>query len=129
MEQYLKDQYNVYEDSKWLKDESQIVETFKDIGVDYLDCGTGYLQEAAEVICHINGKFYKVLIEAEITSSKQDRGDRLYWVDHIKNVTYEEIEKPKKKDDSLISLRIEAYKKQSVFNLLNSKGINFSFEE
>ena len=129
MEQYLKDQYNVYEDSKWLKDESQIVETFKDIGVDYLDCGVGYLQEAAEVICHINGKFYKVLIEAEITSSKLDIGDRLYWVDHINNVTYEEIEKPKKKDDNLIVLHIEAYNKQEVINLLKSEGINFSFDE
>lgn len=129
MEQYLKDQYNVYEDSKWLKDESQIVETFKVIGADHLDCGIGYLQEAAEVICHINGKFYKVLIEAEIASSKQDRGERLYWVDYINNVTYEEIEKPNKKDVNLIVLRIEAYKKQEVINLLNSKGINFSFDE
>ena len=129
MEQYLKDQYNVYEDLKWLKDETQIVETFKDIGADYLDCGIGYSQEAAEVICHISGKFYKVLIEAEITSSKQDRGDRLYWVDYITNVTYEEIDKPKRKDDNLIVMRIEAYKKQAVTNLLNSEGINFSFDE
>ena len=129
MEQYLKDQYNVYEDLKWLKDETQIVETFKDIGADYLDCGIGYSQEDAEVICYINGKFYKVLIEAEIASSKQDRGDRLYWVDYITNVTYEEIDKPKRKDDSLIVMRIEAYKKQAVTNLLNSEGINFSFDE
>lgn len=128
MEQYLKEQYNVYEDVKYLTNESQIVETFKDIGDEYFDCGEGYSQEEAEVICHINGKFYLVSIEAEITSCKQDRGDRLYWVDYIKDVTYKEIEKPSKKDDQLIVMYIESYKKQEVSNILKSEGVNFKFE-
>ena len=129
MDTYLKEQYNVYEDAKYLTDESLIVEIFKDIGEEYFDCGEGYLQEEVEVICHINDKFYLVFIEAEITSCKQDRGDRLYWVDYIKDVTYKEIEKPPKKDDSFVVMYIESYKKQLVSNILKSEGINFKFED
>lgn len=42
MDKYLKDEYDVYEDEKQLKNENQIENYFKDNGTDWLECGQGY---------------------------------------------------------------------------------------
>lgn len=97
MEQYLIDDYSVFEDKYHLTHENQIEEFYKDGAYDLFDCGQGYYQDEAEEICKIQDKFYRVIIKAEIGSSKQDRGDRLYYVDSIRSVAYEEIEKPTQK--------------------------------
>lgn len=101
MEDYLKDQYNVHEDKKWLTSEEDIVPYFND---DYgiFDCGQGYYEDIKEIIAKIGEKFYKVIITANIDSQKMDRGDRYYFVDSINEVTYTEISKPVDKEKSKV---------------------------
>ncbi len=98
MENYLKEEYNVYEDERYLTNASEITKYFTECGTDFLDCGQGYYEDEASLICKIGENFYNVKIQAEIMSAKQDVGERLYWVDCIKSVTYEEIDKPQPKD-------------------------------
>ncbi len=98
MEQYLKDDYNVIEDENYLKSESDIKDYFGDLALDYMDCGQGYYTDEYDWICKIGEKFYEVHVKAEIGSSKQDYGDRLYWVESIESTTYNEIEKPLPKE-------------------------------
>lgn len=97
IEQYLIDQYDVIQDTKYLKCEEQIEDYFKDDGSDLFDCGQGYCQDEANVIVKIAQKFYNVTIFAEIGSAKQDIGDRLYWVEKIEKVEWNEIPKPQEK--------------------------------
>jgi len=98
MEQYLIDDYGVIEDKKYLKTNDDILPYFKDVGRDYFDCGQGYYQDSAEVIVKIGDEFIKVTIIAEIESAKQDRGARLYWVESIKDVILEDMDKPEPLD-------------------------------
>lgn len=106
MESYLKEEYGVIEDKKGLTKESDIEDYFEDNGRDYFDCGQGYYNEEAFVICKIGEKFYEVEVEAEIGSSKQDIGDRLYWVERISNVDYWEIPKPTPKRKELYQYNV-----------------------
>jgi hypothetical protein len=112
MESYLKEQYDVFENEHYLTQESEIVEYFTDNGSDFLDCGQGYYQDEAEIICKVSDKFYKVNIKASVVGQKQDVGDRLYWVDEIRSVTYEEIEKPKPKEKMVVTYHLELTKEQ-----------------
>ena len=127
IEDYLITQYDVYQDREYLTHESQIDETFRDIGCDYLECGQGFYQDEAEVIAKIGKKFYKVNIYAEICSAKQDMGDRLYWVERIKSIEYEEIEKPKFKDKVYYSYNIKMSKedKELLNKYLKRKGLEW----
>ena len=93
MEEYLKDQYDIYE-SEYLKHEAYIEGHFTMNGVEYFDCGQGYFQNEVTKIVKIGAVFYEVKIFAEIGSAKQDRGDRLYFVENIKKVTFKVIDKP-----------------------------------
>ena len=94
MEQYLKDEYDCYE-SEDLKHELQIEEHFKEGDfIDEFECGQGYAEDEIVKLVKIGNKFYNVTINAEIGSAKQDRGDRLYWVESIESVSYEEVNKP-----------------------------------
>jgi len=97
LEDYLIEQYSVIEDKYSLKSTDQIENYFTDVGPDYFECGQGFYNLKQEVIVHIANKFYLVTIHADIGSSKQNVGDRLYWVDCISKVEYKEIDKPKKK--------------------------------
>lgn len=76
---------------------NDIVGYFNDEGYDLLDCGQGYYTEEAKIKVFIDGKSYEVTIKGEIDSAKQDRGDRLYWIESIESVTYEEIPTPEPK--------------------------------
>ncbi len=130
IEEYLISQYNVYQDENYLTHESQIEEVFKDIGSEYLECGQGYCQDEAEIIVKIGKKFYNVHVHAELGSAKQDRGDRLYWVEEIDRVTYEEIEKPKEKEELHYSYKIKLNKDTKKFleNLLKENSFEFEVE-
>ena len=97
LEEYLVEQYGVIMDKKYLKHTSQIGDYFYDCHQDMFDCGQGYAQDEAEAIVFIDDKFYSVKITAEIGSQKQDRGDRLYWVEGLESIDSEEIDKPKEK--------------------------------
>jgi hypothetical protein len=97
LESYLEEQYGVIMDRLYLKDVSQLEDYFADYIGDAFDCGQGYAQSDGDFIVFINHKYYAVHVEAEIGSAKQDRGDRLYWVEGLENLTYKEIPKPVEK--------------------------------
>lgn len=96
-EEYLKKEYKVYED-EYLKHELQINDFFTEIGREFLKCGQGFAEDEKTIIVKIGNKFYRVTIHAEICSSKQNVGDRLYWVERIKKIVWAEIEKPQPKE-------------------------------
>lgn len=121
----LKEQYNIFEDKYYLKNENDIIPVFSDIGPDYLDCGQGYYTDTADIIAYIDGKFYKVTIDAEITSAKQDCGDRLYWVDDINSVTYVEIPEPEPKSEELHTFYIKEYQFEDAIDVLKNAGIEY----
>lgn len=125
----LKEQYNIFEDENYLKSESAIVPIFTNIGYDYLDCGQGYYTDTTDIIAYVNGKFYKVTIDAEITSAKQDCGDRLYWVDDIKSVTYVEIPKPEPKSEELFMVYVKEYQLEHAIDVLKNAGIEYSLSK
>lgn len=125
LEEYLIKQYEVHEDKSYLQDVSDIEDYFKDNGYDYFDCGQGYYQDDADVIVHIANKFYLVTMEAEISSQKQDRGDRLYFVEDIVRVEYREIDKPEKKTE-YISIKVNENDIEKVLEFLESEGIEVS---
>ena len=77
----------------YLKSHLQIEDYFKENGREYFDCGQGYYDDTVDLYVKIGNKYYDVTIEAEIGSAKQEYGDRLYWVDDIKSVTYGETTK------------------------------------
>ncbi len=79
---------DIIEDPRWLSSEDTIESYFKDVGREHLDCGQGYYEDEATVMCKIGDDYYEVSITAEIGSAKQDWGDRLYWVEKIESVTY-----------------------------------------
>lgn len=92
-EQYLIDDYSIVEFED-LKHESEIEEYFKDCGYEYFNCGQGYYSDGVDVLLKIGNKFYQVELYAEIGSAKQDRGERLYWVESIRMVKWKQIDKP-----------------------------------
>lgn len=126
MEKYLIEQYDVLED-RYLTSEIGIVDYFRDCGTDYMDCGQGYYSDEANVICKISDRFYNVKIKADIASAKQDVGDRLYWVDYISSVTYEEIGKPQPKDtmEMAYHLIITADQKRVLESFMRENHIEF----
>ena len=95
-EAYLIKDYNAVENKKYLRSPLQIEDYFKeyDDSSEYFECGQGYAQEEAELLVKIGNKFYNVKLHAGICSAKQDRGDRLYWVENIRKVEYAEVDKP-----------------------------------
>ena len=127
MEDYLIKDYDVYEDENYLTEEKQIESFFKDNGYDFFDCGQGYYQEEAKIICKIGNKFYEVSMNAEIGSEKQDRGDRLYYVDYINNVTYKEIEKPqpKHREQKTYVLNLTSQEQNKIESIFKDLGLKF----
>lgn len=127
MEKYLIEQYDVFEDTKYLTKEDEIVNYFMDSGSDYFDCGQGYFQDEADLICKIGDKFYNVTIYAEIASAKQDVGDRLYWIDDISDVRYREIDKPLPEDkvDVVYNLLVTEEQKNDLEEYMKDNNIDF----
>ncbi|OME54048.1 hypothetical protein BSK59_15820 [Paenibacillus odorifer] len=127
MEQYLIDQYDVQEDERWLTSTDDIVNFVRDTD-DLFDCGQGYYQDEATMLLKIGDKFYKATAYAEIGSAKQDFGDRLYWVEGIRKVDFEEISKPMPKEVLKVTynLNITADTKSYVENYFNKNNIEFS---
>lgn len=122
LEEYLKDQYDVIEDRKYLKHELQIEEYFEEIYRDFFECGQGYYQDEAEVIVRIGDKFYEVTLVGELMSQKQDVGDRLYWIDNLEYVTYRVIDKPVRKEEFYF-IQVSEKDYERVIELLNQEGI------
>lgn len=95
-EQYLIDQYNIHE-YKGLRHHLEIEKYFRNCGLDLFETGQGFYEDEVEILVKIGNKFYDVTVYANIESSKQDRGDRLYWVESIRDVSYTETTKPEEK--------------------------------
>jgi len=95
-EPYLKEDYGVIQE-KWLVDPEQFRDYLSDEIGELLECGQGYSQNEGSVIIKLGLQFYQVDFTAEINSSKQDRGDRLYWVEDLDTVSWKEIDKPEPK--------------------------------
>lgn len=131
MEQYLINDYDVFEDIKWLTDESQIENYFTDNYDDLFDCGQGYYQDEANLICKVKDKFYEVAVKADIGSQRQDRGDDIYFVDYINSVEYEEIDKPLPKDREIVTYTISLTKseKVSLENFMNENSLKYELDE
>lgn len=127
MEEYLKKDYGVIESKKWLSSVEEIEDFFKDYALECLDCGQGYYQDEADFICKIGDRYYKVHVSAEIESSKQDRGDRLYWVEKISDITWEEIDKPEPKEVLFFSYEfaVNPDEKKKLDYFLNENDFNY----
>ena len=125
-EEYLKTEYGVIQDERWLYSEEQIEAYFSDDCSDYFDCGQGYYEDRADVIIKIGKKFYSVHLKADICSAKQDYGDRLYWVEGLVSVSWEEIEKPKKKArvELILALDVNMYELEDVLSFIKRNNIN-----
>lgn len=130
MEQYLIDQYDVQEDTRWLKSTDDIVDFVRDTD-DLFECGQGYYQDEATMLLKIDDKFYKATAYAEIGSAKQDRGDRLYWVERITNVNFTEIPKPIPKDVLSVTYKLDITADTKIYieNFFNKNNIYFSLGE
>lgn len=112
IEQYLIDEHNVLQHD-YLESSADIKEFFNDY-TEIFECGQGYFEEEKTTIIRTkDGKFYETKIVAEITSAKQDRGERLYWVESIESVEFREVDKPepkpRKKFMICASLTVEGY--------------------
>jgi len=129
MEEYLRKDFDVYENES-LDNVDKIEDYFKDWWHEF-DCGQGYYDESITKTVKIGDKFYEVVITAEIESSKQDRGDRLYYVEGIESVTYKEIPKPLPKQAETFTytfylnkdkrLRLDEFIKDNAFDLVTSE--------
>lgn len=78
-----------YYESEHLNKEEEIVDFFTEFGDEFFVCGQGYYNDFVSIDCKVGEGYYTVDIEAEIGSAKQDRGDRVYFVVGIANVSYE----------------------------------------
>jgi hypothetical protein len=105
MEKYLIDDYGIIE-NKDLTSLDDIVEYYKDCGYELFDCGQGYYEDEKTIWVKIQDKFYSVSISAEVWGDRQDHGDKLYYVESIKSITYFEIPKPEPKEKHIIQLKM-----------------------
>jgi hypothetical protein len=114
---YLYSEYGYKHLEHELSNENKIVDYFMDMGADFLECGEGFYTDQDTIRIFLEGKSYAVTIKGEIGSQKQDRGDRLYFIEDIKSVTYEEVETPAPKSrnsyplDDLINVTEDQYKR------------------
>jgi hypothetical protein len=78
---YVDDRSNELE-SYAMEDVIDIVhEIISDNEIDIFPCGQGYFTQDAHVYILVGNTLYDVKATAEIESAKQDKGDRLYWVE------------------------------------------------
>ena len=96
--QYPKISKQEQEDFQSFQNMKNAQEYYEDNGYDFFECGQGEYQNEAVEFCFVQDAFFKVDIVAEVLSSKQDVGDRLYWVESIESVsfTYYDFEQFKK---------------------------------
>ena len=116
MHDYLYNEHSYTKLEYDLESPDEIEELFLDVGADFLDCGQGFYTEKDTIHIFLNGKSYAVTITGTIGSQKQDRGDRLYYIDDIESVTYVEIPTPEPKErknyslDDLVNVTEDQYK-------------------
>lgn len=124
-EQYLFDEYDLIEDVNWLTNVNEIKEFILGDLRQFFQCGQGYYNDNVDLLMKIQDKFYKVNAKAEITSAKQDRGDRLYWAESIESVTWKEVDKPlpKLKTTKSYTFELTTYQEQELDNFIKEQKI------
>lgn len=122
----LQKQYNIFSSLNFLATEDDIIPYIEDIAFDYFDCGQGYYEDKKDFIVYLqsDNQYYKVTVAVDIASAKQDRGDRLYWVDGIKYISFIKIDEPQLKDTTHRTLKVQAYQYNKALDLLCEAGIS-----
>jgi len=128
MEQYLIDDYDVYETTN-IKSHLQIEKYFKQNARDMFDCGQGYYEDQIYVVLKIGDKFYEVHIEAEVLNNRMDYGDDVYFVERIEKVEYREIEKPEPLGRVIYKCEMNLNMKQKdlFLEFIKTKNIDITF--
>lgn len=114
-EPYLVEDFGVIEFED-LKHHTQICDWFDSVesSAKYFHCGKGYCDDTAKLFLKIGDKFYDVNITAEIVGQRQDIGEKIYWVESILTVSYEEVEKPLPLERRLTVIYVECTKDKMV---------------
>ncbi len=128
IDKYLETDYNVIQCGTYLKCADMISDYFRDDADEYFEDDDGDVSDEAEVLVKIAQKYYKVSLTAELGSQKQDRGDRTYWVECVRSVSYEEIPKPKQISRNTVAFncKIGYAEIQMIMGFLDSKGIDYT---
>ena len=118
-EQYLFDQYDLVEAD--IDNENEIESYFKDCGYDYFDDWIqGEYEDEVKLFVKVGNKFYDVYIESEVGSQRMDRGERMYFLEGIKSVTFYETEKPSKKPREIEAEEMLKYILKNYLTEINS---------
>lgn len=122
----LEKQYNIFSSFDFLAVEDDIIPYFEDIALDYFDCGQGFYEDTKDFIVCLQSvnQFYKVTVNIDVASAKQERGERLYWVDGINKITFIKIDEPKLKDTTKRTIAVEAYQYNKAIDILCKAGIS-----
>lgn len=118
---YQKIDVSEQKDFEAFKNMTEAKNHYKDEGNEMFDCGQGFYQDESVSYCFIQDVFFKVNLTAHIVSSKQEVGERLYWVDSLKDIKIEpanfqdfKVLKQKEKEELI------AKKKEELERLINS---------
>lgn len=122
----LQEQHNIFSSLNFLATEDDIIPYIEEIAIDYFDCGQGFFEDIRNFIVYIHNdnQYYSVTVTADIMSAKQDRGDRLYWADGIKDISFTKIDEPRLKDTTPRTLTVQAYQYNKAIDLLYRADIS-----
>jgi hypothetical protein len=103
---------------------SEIEEAFRcDYVYDMIEQNTtNYYTEASDII-KIDDKFYKVIVNFNMVGQWQDVGDKLYTIDEVTSVDYEEVEYNKLVNDFNYSINYQIQMCYEKIKMLESKLI------
>lgn len=114
-------------------DPSEFDAYFRDCGFEYFQCGQGYYEDQATVIVQLGNEFYKVVINAIIGSQKVEFGDRLYWIEDIDTVEWEQISAPALKHVTQYAIVATAtltdVDYNELLNYFNVKNISYTIDK
>lgn len=124
----------IHEDKRFLQSEDDIEDFVTDIARDYMECGQGFYTDEAEFTLKIGDKYYLAEVSADIASAKQEYGDRLYWIDSVELLNYDEIpmpvekyreEEPKEDTVTIPRVNYEDLKNDSIhLSILEARGVD-----
>lgn len=117
MSKYFKD-FDTEQEKQYVKSIDDIKTRYEDNSYDEFDCGQGYYQNEWKTYARFQGQFYTVVVTAEIGSSWQDRGDYLYFVESIEDVTLLPITANELEEDITKDLRASLRRHESEVNTI-----------
>ena len=77
----------------YIKEESDIVASFKEDGYELFEQNTTHYSDSESCIIKLKNKeqYYKVTVNVTMVGSWQDVGDKLYTIESIDSVIFEEV--------------------------------------